>query len=460
MKTVVELAMESGIAVKKVASTNGGEWAGACPGCGGTDRFRIWPEQNHEKGGAYWCRGCEKAGDSIQFLRDFRGMDYRQACTELDRPVGEGSRIPGPVTPRPKPSRKQRPARPASSPDGVDERLWRTKAEKLVGWAHDHLMKNEKQLAWLEARGIHKRAAKDHLLGWNPGENGRPAVFRPRASWGLPPKMRNGKRKRLWIPRGFVIPALSIDGRLMRVRIRRIDEDLSERFDQRYVVVEGSSMGAMVLGADRQAFVVVEAELDAVAVFASAGELAGAVAVGSSSTKPDSTADELLDSSQAVLVALDFDAAGAGAWPWWQRTYRQAVRWPAPAGKDPGEAFAAGVNLYDWVLAGLPPGVRIGRSGLEKQKRREGKPADAAPAAVAAEGPVGELAALLQKYPVQVLNTNERTAILKPMRWVNEKVERRVSELVFFDPQVREHLAAHPADVIDGKNLLTGGGWK
>ena len=40
---------------KKAATTNGGEYAGPCPNCGGSDRFRVWPV---EKGGEgrCWCR--------------------------------------------------------------------------------------------------------------------------------------------------------------------------------------------------------------------------------------------------------------------------------------------------------------------------------------------------------------------------------------------------------------------
>ena len=31
------------VQLRRVASTNGGEWAGPCPFCGGHDRFRVWP---------------------------------------------------------------------------------------------------------------------------------------------------------------------------------------------------------------------------------------------------------------------------------------------------------------------------------------------------------------------------------------------------------------------------------
>lgn len=44
----------------------------------------------------------------------------------------------------------------------------------------------------------------------------------------------------------------------------------------------------------------------------------------------------------------------AQAWPWWAATYEQARLWPVPEGKDPGDAFALGVDLQSWILAGSP----------------------------------------------------------------------------------------------------------
>ena len=65
--------------LKKVSSTNGGEYAGACPWCGGEDRFRVWPEE-----GRFWCRSCEKRGDAIpHYLRDKRGLTFPEACNAL-----------------------------------------------------------------------------------------------------------------------------------------------------------------------------------------------------------------------------------------------------------------------------------------------------------------------------------------------------------------------------------------
>jgi hypothetical protein len=77
---LLQLAGENGF--KKVASTGGGEYAGACPSCGGSDRFRIWPEKDR-----FWCRKCGKSGDSIEFLKWIKGLSYADACRELDVPT-------------------------------------------------------------------------------------------------------------------------------------------------------------------------------------------------------------------------------------------------------------------------------------------------------------------------------------------------------------------------------------
>ncbi|MDY7038361.1 MAG: helicase, partial [Thermodesulfobacteriota bacterium] len=66
---------------RKVSAAKGGEYQSACPGCGDggkgkkSNRFHVWPEANHGEG-SYWCRQCGRAGDLIQFLRDFEGFGY------------------------------------------------------------------------------------------------------------------------------------------------------------------------------------------------------------------------------------------------------------------------------------------------------------------------------------------------------------------------------------------------
>ena len=76
VKMLIDLIQSDGIPLNRQAITNGGEYAGPCPFCrDGRDRFRVWPEKDR-----YWCRQCNKSGDSIQYLRDVRSMDFKAAA--------------------------------------------------------------------------------------------------------------------------------------------------------------------------------------------------------------------------------------------------------------------------------------------------------------------------------------------------------------------------------------------
>jgi len=97
------------------------------------------------------------------------------------------------------------------------------------------------------------------------------------------------------------------------------------------------------------------------AVHFACGGKVGAMASLTNLGKPDAAAHKFMQSSPLILVALDFDPPdpkgkrpGAQGWAWWQKHYPQAQRWPVPMGKDPGEAFALGLDLAEWVDAALP----------------------------------------------------------------------------------------------------------
>ena len=167
---------------------------------------------------------------------------------------------------------------------------------------------------------------------------------------------KNGRPRKLWIPPGIVIPHFE-GGRLQRIRVRRPEGE------PRYYVVPGSSMATMTLGDVRRAAVVVESELDGILLHHRAGDLARVVALGSSAAKPDARATALLREAALILVALDFDKAGAQASPWWKQNFPQSKLWPPPVGKDPGEAYSKhGVDLAAWLRAGFPEGWTVGQA--------------------------------------------------------------------------------------------------
>jgi len=434
MKNVLDMAGHR-VQLRKAAATHGGEWQGPCPGCGGKDRFHVWP--NQKEGGSYWCRGCGKAGDNIQFLIDFDGMTFRQACAELrldipERPAGWRPDVPSRAKWVPETSR----------PPGE---IWQERAERFVTWAQGQLERNGEMLSWLAARGIDAGAAEDYRLGWNPGEDGKD-IYRARSAWGLDPEHRDdGKPKALWIPAGLVIPYIR-DGVIQRIRIRRPDGN------PRYVVLPGSSKAVMLLGRGRRAFVIVESELDAIAVMAN-NRLAGAVGLGSAGAKPDAEACEVLRGALQILVSIDFDEPGAKAASWWKENFGRCDRWPVPRGKDPGEAYAMGTDLEQWIRAGLPPALTISGPETEQRARPESAPAPVEEELLRGEipGPLLELRDLLRKNPgVKIINTPERFAVLRDGKYVGGRINR----LVFREPLVRDYLLSHPSAEIGWENLI------
>lgn len=342
----------------KASTTNGGEYHGPCPACGGRDRFHVWPEQRD--GGTYWCRGCGKAGDLIQFRREFMGEGFRQAAEAAGREIGQMTPKAPPRPWAPAATGRNVPAGHTPERRGAPDVNWIEHAGKLVGWAHEQLVGDAGAPVreWLADRGIDQAGIDRFRLGWNPGRRGKD-LYRERKSWGLPDEIKSdGRAKKLWIPRGLIIPLL-VDGDVWRVRIRRDGDGL---VGPRYYVLPGSSSRILVCGGDPRAAVIVETELDAMMLACRAGDLCTAVALGSVAVKPDAECHAAIAEAMRILVALDLDDAGGKAMAWWRAHYRQAERWPVIDGKDPGEMVQRGGDVRTWILCGLPPALTIGPS--------------------------------------------------------------------------------------------------
>ena len=322
-----------------------------------------------------YCNSCGGRGDLVDVYGGVRGMDkaeaYREFLAEFlpDQLRRKSSYRQTPKMPREQGGQAEYQARQAKDP----EARWRGKAERLVSWAAEHLEHSPEKLSWLQGRGIGKAAAVRHGLGWCPGERGKD-IYRERPSWGLPVQMnpRTGKEKPLWIPIGLTIPIFR-HGRLHRVRIRRFQQDELPK----YYWIPGSGDAPMLLRRSGEAqlpdaVVVVEAELDAIMIHEHAGDLVHVISLGTLQGKPsDEKSYRLCKEAAAVLLALDFEAAhgsqltadsqkeDAGAktgkaLQWWRDRFPQAEYWPAPEGKDPGEAYQAGCDIRCWIKDGLP----------------------------------------------------------------------------------------------------------
>lgn len=349
---------------KKVGNKNGGEFAGGCPWCGDggkggkSDRFHIWPAQGNH--GTYWCRMCGKGGDAIKFLIDHRGMDFKAACAHL----GLHPDILGPKTGKPAAGWQPQ---AANSPADV----WADHARKFVDWCHERLLERKDEQAWLAERGIGLEMIAKYRLGYNPAH-----AWREGSAWGVTlDKKADGKMKKLWLPRGLVIPMINPDGRVHRLRVRQPDQE------PRYLVIPGSGREPL-LSREAEAIFVVESELDAILLDGIVGDLVGVVAMGNDTAKPTARLNPALVDALFIGVALDsdrpkfnpvtdkMDMPGAKASRWWLQQFPQAMRVPMVGGKDPGDAFKDGVDLRMWVLACLPAYFHV-KADLEAEKARK-----------------------------------------------------------------------------------------
>lgn len=377
---ILDLLSGHGLTPKQVACTHGGEYASACPECGGNDRFRCWPDQGNQ-GGTWYCRGCDKGGDCIQFLREFDHMTYHDACRQL------GIEVKSAHLSLPKKAGEKKAVTLPQDRDGYRKpsNEWMEHAAKLVVEAKKALQEYPAVLNYLAARGISPEIANKFHLGFIHGESGHDYRCRGRQAWGLPDvRKENGKSKPLWIPEGLIIPAFDNFGNVIRLRVRRTKSSIA-RFspDMKYVVIQGSSSLPMMVRPKSKACVVVESELDAIACAAACWESGldvGALSVLTAMGKPDPDTHEILKKMLRIEVALDFDAPdekgnrpGARGVAWWKEMYPRAIRWPVPAGKDPGEAVAMGIDLEKWIKEGLPPVFSLSLPEANNESRQTEK---------------------------------------------------------------------------------------
>jgi DNA primase len=346
---ILQLLQEHGISPKRVSSHQGGEYHSPCPRCGGTDRFHAWPEQN-EGQGSFWCRQCDLGGDAIKFLMEYNGLSFRDAATRTGKELDAPQRRYTPAVPKTdQPAAKDLTPREITTP----QQNWQLQAHKLILHAAEALQQNPEQLQYLQTRGISPHQAMKWSLGFVGGD--KPAVFSARSKWGLEPKQNNKKPDALWIPRGIVIPNI-IGDEVNSIRIRRPKQDRTGQLaDLHYHVMPGSGTAPLLSYHGQRTIVVVEAQLDAILVDQYASDIAGVLALGNDSARPDERAHQALKQASLILVALDNDDSGQQSAQKWLDWYDTATICPVPQGKDPGD-FHQDHNgdIRHWLCQHIP----------------------------------------------------------------------------------------------------------
>ncbi len=325
--------------LKRIARTRGGEYAGPCPrsGCGGRDRFHVQAAGGADGRGQWMCRTCHpRWGDAIEFLI-WRGLayDFRTACEWLAFErygCDEQLMVPPPAPPE---------------PCELPTEAWQTAAEGFLWYAFQHLHGDTgaPALNWLVGCGIDQSTIALACLGYNPT-----ALERPRAKCGLPPD--EAGRETFWLPAGIVIPFF-VRGKLWKLSIRRLAPKIPP--GKKYKTVPGSANGLYNADAIQPGTpaLLCEGVFDALAVQQAAGDLVAAVAAGTTTGARRVPWIARLATASLVLVAMDADAGGEEAAHYWRDVLQHNARRWRPLFDDPAAMLQAGLDVRQWVEAGL-----------------------------------------------------------------------------------------------------------
>ncbi len=276
---IKDLIEEIGYSPRRKAACHGGEYCSPCPFCKeGKDRFLIWPNRRNKngeyQGGSYSCRKCGKYGDAITFLREFQGLNYRDACARLK------------ITPKSRQfvQRSREPAKPLIAQDPPT--IWIEKATALTEWCHSHLLKDPEALKKMQERGFTIESIEKYKIGFNPGDYQGCDFKRSRQDWGLEERIKDdGSRQKIWLPIGFTIPTFSAVGKVVKLKIRRLAWKEGDNLPK-YVEASGSKSSLSIYGTNKlPVALVLESEIDALLIQQEASDLAYCVALGGS-TKP------------------------------------------------------------------------------------------------------------------------------------------------------------------------------
>lgn len=341
------ISKDTGIIYKKKSNTHGGEYAGPCPWCLGDDRFGIYPAKDH-----YVCRRCKKAGDSIQFVKEYLSKTYMESCSYLGINPNINFKSLNAYTDKPGQNEIIWEPRKIEHPS----QKWQDKAESFLFECYKTLLSpvGKKHRIWLNERGIKNETIKIARLGLNLAHKKYDAK-----TWGVVSENdKSSNTKLVHIPVGLLIPQYWED-KLIRLRVRQDNPFSSDRF----IVILGSANGyfnydkhtnyrsSKKLSTNRVTFTT-EAELDGWLIWQEAKDIVEVRAIGNVSSRPDSDSHKNLSTIQGLLN-LDNDEAGVAEQAWWNKHYKNIIPYLSKKKKDPGEDYEAGINIRNWVKTGL-----------------------------------------------------------------------------------------------------------
>lgn len=311
------------------SSANGGEYAGPCPFCGGTDRFHVRLDRMR-----WLCRSCNpRWDDAIAYTRKRHNVSFRRACKILRQWLAEQPVATDEAHPFSFPFSARLDGRSPSTfiaQPPIAE--WQEHTSQICNDAVFNLLTRSDMFGsfqnardYLQCRGLDWRTIQSAGLGY--------------LDLGLV---------------GVTIP-ITMAGQLWAVKVRLLDNP-----KQKYRMLKGSKQGALY-GADNvrglETIVVCEGEFDALLLHQTCGDICDVVTPGSATMPILDTWLPYFKRAKKVLLCMDNDTVGQTAnqhWSHWLvANGLKEIYVITPKNKDITDDYLAGTDLRAWMVSYL-----------------------------------------------------------------------------------------------------------
>jgi len=309
------------------------------------------------------CPSDANGGDVIAFYMAWKGVDFKTAVEELAE--WSGAAVPSQPIPAPQPKPR------------IQPQQWAEKAEQFVSFAEENLRKDKGAQEYLRyERGLSPATWKAFRLGYNPRN-----LYDDPDRWGL-------EGKKIWLPRGIVIPGFRQE-RVSYIKIRRPQlgdalgkyiGDWTEQDGNPEIKFGGPRGGRSVIFrlefADHlPVLILTEGEWDAMLLWEHCADLCDVGTIGSAQAKFSSLDLTLLSRYLAILVVHDDDKAGKKGREYISelRKISERIIPIAPPGHDLTEYWKAGGDLRMWTAGQVLRSLEnaLGQLGRVKPERAE-----------------------------------------------------------------------------------------
>ena len=290
------------------------------------------------------CPEDANGGDVISFYMAWKEVDFKTAAAELSERIG-AKPIPAKPVPMPEPVIPSQPV------------LWNERAGEFVEFAECNLT-NEVREYLHQERGLSDETIHAFRLGYNPKN-----LYDDPARWGL-----DGKK--IWLPRGIVIPGFQ-DGKVQHIKIRRpIKSDVlgrhigtwTERDGAKGVKFGGPRGGRSVLFRlplldHLPILFLTEGEWDTMLVWEHCADLCDVGTIGGAQNKFDLLDLAFLTRYLAILVVHDDDKAGQKGRSYISKlhAFGERIIPVLPPAHDLTDYWKSGGDLRSWVARQVQP---------------------------------------------------------------------------------------------------------